>query len=52
MARRKSAARQRRDSILAAARFEASRGNHETARLLFASVDISYVPAAPAKEQS
>ena len=39
--------RARRRAILAAARFEADRGNHETARLLFATLDISYVaPAA------
>lgn len=35
--------RQRRSSILAAARYAAAQGNHEQARLLFATLDISYI---------
>jgi hypothetical protein len=41
---RRSLTRARRIAILASARLAAKRGDHMLARLLFASVDISYVP--------
>ena len=37
--------RARRKSIILSARAAAERGEHETARILFATVDMSYVPA-------